>query len=141
MNPLEALSTSAWGYPVVEVFHLLGVAMLLGNLVLFELRLLGLGAAIEIQPLARLALPIALGGFALAALSGALMFATQPWELLPNPAFRIKIALVLVAGVNAVWFHRRGSLARRDRVARAQVLVSLAVWVAVLASGRAIAYV
>lgn len=132
---------SVWLYPALEIVHLVGVGLLLGNLVLFELRMLGLGRSIDVAPLARLALPIAVLGFALAALSGLTMFASQPLELMPNRAFRWKMALVLLAGLNAAWFHARGSLARHDGVARAQAVGSLAIWIMVLACGRLIAYV
>jgi len=137
---LAALQTHPWAFPALEAIHIAGVAMLVGNLVLFEARLFGLGSGIAIRPLARLALPLAATGFALAAISGLLMFATQPEELLPNPAFRLKMLLLLAAGVNAVWFHARGSLSRADTVGRILGAVSLALWLAVLASGRAIAY-
>lgn len=126
---------------MLEIVHLAGVALLLGNLVLFELRLLGLGRKIEIESLAWLALPLVLTGFGLAALSGITMFASRPLELLPNSAFRLKMLLLLVGGANAAWFHVRGALARRDRLARAQALASLVIWFAVLACGRLIAYV
>jgi hypothetical protein len=140
-NPLAALQTSPWAYPALEAAHIAGIAVLFGSLLLFELRVLGLGARIEAGALARLALPVTAAGFALAALTGMTMFATQPQELLPNPAFRLKMLLLMVAGANAGWFHARGSLARADAIARAQALVSAATWLAVIACGRAIAYV
>jgi len=136
-----ALRESVWAYPALEVAHLVGVALLLGNLALVELRLLGLGRALDPVPLARLALPLVLAGFALAALTGLFMFASQPLELVANRAFQAKLALVLLAGANAAWFHLRGSLARRDIIAKAQATASLATWVAVIACGRLIAYV
>jgi len=134
------LQSHAWAYPVLEIVHIFGIALLLGNLVLLELRVFGRGAALPVLPLARLALSIALTGFALAACSGLLMFATQPDELLSNRAFTLKMLLLLLAGCNAVWFHARGSLARCDPAARAQLLLSTLIWLAVLACGRWIAY-
>jgi hypothetical protein len=138
---IPALQTHPWAYPALEVVHLFGVALLLGNLVLLELRVFGAGASLPAQPLARLSLGIALAGFALAAASGLLMFMTQPAELLANPAFKIKMGLLLAAAANAGWFHGRGSLARLDALARAQLLLSTLIWLAVLSCGRAIAYV
>lgn len=137
---LAGLQTHPWAYPVLEIVHIFGIALLLGNLVLLELRVFGHGAALPLQPLARLALRVALAGFAVAAGSGLLMFAAQPGELLANRAFTLKMLLVFVAGCNAAWFHGRGSLARSDGVARAQLIVSTLVWLAVLACGRWIAY-
>lgn len=136
-----AIRESIWAYPALEVVHLAGVALLLGNLLLFELRLIGLGAGVDRRSLAGLALPVAVAGFSLAAASGLLMFASQPAELLVNPAFRLKIGLLLLAGLNALAFHLRGGSQREDAIARGQGLLSLALWLTVLACGRWIAYV
>jgi hypothetical protein len=120
--------------------HIAGIALLLGNLVTLELRVLGWGAALPVEPLARLSLSLALGGFAMAAASGLLMFATQPAELLANRAFTLKMLLLFLAGCNAAWFHARGSLQRLDGPARLSMLFSTFVWLAVIACGRWIAY-
>ncbi len=128
-------------YPALEVLHIVGIALLVGNLVLLELRVWGLGGDLPVQPLARLALGLAVLGFALAGASGLLMFAAQAAELLANRAFVLKMGLLMLAGTNAAWFHGRGSLVRMDRTARLLTLVSTAIWLAVIACGRSIAYV
>ena len=138
--PLAALAEHAWGYPALEVVHIVGIALLLGNLVLVELRVWGLGSGIALPALARLALAVALAGFGLASGSGLLMFATQPVELLANRAFVLKMALLAVAGTNAAVFHARGGLARLNRFARAQTVLSLGLWLGVIICGRGIAY-
>lgn len=135
-----ALRTHGWAYPALEVLHIVGIALLLGNLIALELRVFGRAAALSVPVLARLSLSLALAGFALAAASGLLMFATQPQELLANRMFLIKMSLLLVAGVNAAWFHARASLHRLDALARAQMLTSTAIWLAVIFCGRWIAY-
>ncbi len=137
---MQALLTHPWAYPVLEIVHITGIGLLLGNLVLLELRVFGRGAALPVADLARLSLGIAGAGFGLAAASGLLMFASQPQELLANRAFTLKMLLLLLAGCNAAAFHARGSLQRLDAVARAQMLLSSAVWIAVIACGRWIAY-
>lgn len=135
-----ALQTSPWAYPALEVVHLFGIALLLGNLVLLELRVFGLGAALPVQALARLSLTLAGAGFSLAAASGLLMFGTQPAELLANRAFTLKMLLLLLAACNAGWFHGRGSLHSLDALARAQMVLSTLIWLGVLTCGRWIAY-
>ena len=127
-------------YPLLEVVHIFGIALLIGNLVLFELRVWGFGAGLPVAPLARLALGLSAAGFMLVAASGLLMFASQPAELLSNRAFLIKMGLVLVAGSNAALFHARGGVARLDAVSRAQTALSLGLWIAVMICGRWIAY-
>ena len=75
---LAFFKSTVWAYPALEVVHTTGVALLLGNLVLLELRVFGMGLTIPVHALARLSLELAAGGFGLAATSGLLMFASQP---------------------------------------------------------------
>lgn len=138
---LSWISGHPWAYPALEVMHLVGIALLLGNLVLLELRVLGAAPALPLPALARVALAVALAGFGLAATSGLLMFASQPMELLANRVFTLKMLLLMAAGSNAAWFHGRGGLQRLDRLAKAQTVLSLGLWLAVLTCGRFIAYV
>lgn len=135
-----ALKSHVWAYPALEVAHLCGIALLLGNLVLLELRVFGWGKALPVHELARLSLGLAAAGFGLAAASGLLMFASQPLELLSNRAFTLKMLLLLAAACNAAVFHARGSLTRLDGWARAQMFVSTLLWLAAIACGRWIAY-
>ena len=137
---LSLVATHPTAYPALEVLHIVGIGLLLGNLVLFELRVWGLGAQLPLQPLARLALGLALAGFSIAAASGLLMFASQPMDLLNNRAFVLKMGLLMLAGNNAAWFHARGSLLLMDRNAKIQTLLSIGIWLAVLICGRFIAY-
>ena len=138
---LTALAAHPWAYPMLEVVHILGIALLLGNLLLLELRVFGLGAALPAEPLARLSLTLAGLGFVLAAVSGLTMFGTMPQELLANRVFTAKMALILLAGCNAGLFHARDSLRKLDGTARWLMGVSTLLWLLVLTCGRWIAYV
>jgi hypothetical protein len=134
------IGSHPWLYPGLEVVHLLGVALLVGNLVAFESRVLGWGQALPLQALARLSLVLALCGFGLAALSGLLMFAAHPGEMLANRSFVLKMGLLMLAGTNAALFHARAGLQRMDRLARVQTLASLGLWIGAMIAGRWIAY-
>ena len=136
----SALKSHVWAYPALEVVHICGIALLLGNLVLLELRVFGWGRALPVKDLARLSLGLAATGFGLAAASGLLMFASQPMELLSNRIFTLKMLLLFTAACNAAVFHARGSLEKLDGWARGQMLLSTAIWLAVIACGRWIAY-
>ncbi len=127
-------------YPALEVVHITGIALLVGNLVLLEMRVWGLGRELPLPALARLALTISLCGFGLAAFSGALMFAGNAGELIANRVFVVKMGLLTLAGANAGLFHARDGLTRLDGVARAQTALSLGLWLAVIICGRWIAY-
>ena len=135
-----ALKSHVWAYPALEIVHICGIALLLGNLVLFELRVFGLGKSLPIKALASLSLGIASVGFLLAAASGSLMFASQAAELLTNRVFTLKMLLLLAAGCNAALFHGRNSLDKLDIWARVQMVLSTLIWLAVVACGRWIAY-
>ena len=135
-----ALKSSVWAYPALEVVHICGIALLLGNLVVLEMRVFGLGARLDARALASLSLGIAAVGFSLAAASGLLMFATQAAELLTNRVFTFKMILLMLAGCNAAWFHGRGSLDKLDGMARLQMVLSSLMWLTILVCGRLIAY-
>ena len=137
---LQSWLTHAWLYPALEVVHILGIALLLGNLATLEVRLWGGSAGLAIPPLARLCIALALAGFTLAAASGLVMFALQTQELLSNDRFVWKMGLLLLAGMNAAAFHARASLQRLDVWARIQLVLSALLWLGVLVLGRWIAY-
>ena len=136
-----ALGAHPWAYPMLEVAHILGIAMILGNLVLLEMRVFGLAADLSVESLARLSLALVGIGFSVAAASGLLMFATQAEELLANRAFTAKVLLLMLAACNAGWFHARHSRQRLDGVAKALMVVSTVIWLLVVTCGRWIAYV
>lgn len=134
------ITTHTWAYPALEVLHILGIAMLLGSLLLLELRVWGATRELPLRALASLALRVSLLGFALAAASGSLMLASQWSELLGNRALITKMVLLALAGANAMVFHARGGLDKADRIARLQTALSLGLWVLVVVCGRFIAY-
>ena len=134
------LASNPWAYPTLEVLHIVGIALLLGSLVVVELRVWGLAPELPAQALARLGLSVSVAGFGLIAFSGLGMFAAHPGEMLANRSFVIKMGLVMFAGLNAAMFHARGSLLKADGTARAQTVLSMGLWLAVIICGRWIAY-
>ena len=141
MNYFAALTASVWAYPALEVVHIFGIALLVGNLVLLEIRVFGRGSVLDVRALATLSLAIAGIGFLLVAASGLLMFATQAAQLLANRVFTLKMILLMLAGCNAAWFHGRGSLDKLDALARWQMVLSTLIWLAVITCGRWLDYV
>ncbi len=146
-TPLDAITalfaplrTHPFAYPALEALHIVGIALLLGNLVLLELRVWGFGKALPAKELAKLALLLATSGFGLAAATGLLMFASQAGELLANRAFTLKMILLTLAASNAAWFHGRDSLMKLDATAKLQTMASTLIWIAVIFCGRWIAY-
>ena len=137
-----------WLYPIVEIVHILGFVVLAGSVAMFDLRLLGVSSRLPASALARHLLPWSIASLILVVPAGLLMFAAHATEFVANEAFLLKLALIALAGVNALVFHRTSfrSVAAWDTgrpapaAARGSALVSLALWVAVIACGRLIAY-
>jgi len=137
----EAIRRSVWAYPALEILHIAAFATLVGSLLVMELRVFGVQPTISLTALGRLAARAALTGFGFAVLSGSLLFVSAAAEIAANPAFQVKLVLILMAGTNALVFHARDSLRRHDVVARYQAGLSLTLWFGVIAAGRLIAYV
>lgn len=140
---------SVWLFPAIETVHLLGLAALLGTIGAFDLRLMGLALQRQSIPsLRRRLLPWTWAAFAVQAITGALLFSSEATHMVRNPAFRIKMLLILMAGLQALVFHltARGNLPSqieagprlRERIAG---LASLLLWIAVVAAGRWIGFI
>src|SRR5690606_39120713 len=143
----QAMRQSVLLYPAVEILHILGFAILVGAIVTFDLRVLGFGRGIPLGAAARHGLPIAVAGFGLAAPMCLLLFATEATSISKNPAFLVKMALIVLAGLNMTMFHL-GPWRRMARwadgpapaAARTGAVLSAGLWIGVLACGRLIAY-
>lgn len=143
-----AMKHSLWLYPIVEIVHIAGFALLVGAVAAFDLRLLGFARSTSIRALERSLLPWAWLALLLIVPSGVAMFSTHAVDFAGNPAFRVKLLLLLAAGMNALLFHASvfRSVSAWDqhvptpRAAKTSALVSLAIWIGVIACGRLIAY-
>ena len=71
------MRASAWAYPLANSGHVIGAALLLGPVLVVDLRALGLGRSLDMRAVMRLALPIVWCGFALAVFTGLMMFAAD----------------------------------------------------------------
>jgi hypothetical protein len=137
-----------WLYPVVEIAHILGFTVLVGAAVSFDLRLLGLSRHLPVAALEHHLLPWARAALVLIVPSGVMMFMAHATEFVENPAFRLKLAFLVVAGLNAALFHRITfrSVSAWDRAiaapgaARVSAVVSLVAWTGAIACGRLLAY-
>ena len=159
MNPAAALAEplastalarwlqTGWVFPIVESIHILSFSLLVGAIAVVDVRLLGLLRHAALEPLLRSALPVAIAGFCAAVASGTLLFVANAGELLANRAFVAKVALLMLAGLNAAAFHAsvaRQALRTTDApglAVRAAGAVSLALWASVIVAGRLVAYV
>jgi len=142
------LRSNPLAYPIVESMHLIALALLFGSLMVVDLRILGASRHMSLQQLARHALPWTLIAFAMAAVSGVLLFVAHAADLVGNSAFLLKLGLICLGGINASLFHF-GPYARvsawdvsSPAPASARLLagVSMVIWMSVIVCGRWIAY-
>jgi hypothetical protein len=144
--PAVAMRESMWIFDITETIHTLGITLVAGTIMLVDLRLLGLGLRREpLRDVVSRIVPWTLTSFCLMVITGGWLFAGEASKLYHSAAFRIKLVLLLLAGLNALIFHltvyRRaaewGAIPARARLAG---LVSLLLWAGIIAAGRSIAY-
>lgn len=138
-----------WGYAVLNLFHLLGIAVLGGSVLLMDLRLLGWRRHIPLDYVTALALPLAIAGFLLAAMTGICLLSANASDYTDNPFLAIKFFSLLLALANAWWAHQIPAWKNRrhieptksDNAALARAgFGSLVCWVLVISAGRLIGY-
>lgn len=141
------LRQSHWAFAALDTVHTLGIVLVAGTIMLLDFRLLGIGLrGVPVVQLVNRMVPATLWGFALMLATGGVLFASEAVKMYYSPAFRIKVILLICAGLNAWFFHwkigreasRWGSIAPAS--ARLAGLLSLLFWMAIIAAGRAIAY-
>ena len=144
-----AIQESLYGFAIVVAVHILGLAASVGMLLWVDLRLLGI--ALTQRPLNevyRSLAPWFAAGFGIMLLSGSALFIAFATAAYGNPFFRIKLLLLLMAGVNALVFHRfaggtpegRNDAAAPPTAARLAGFLSLALWAGVIVMGRMMSY-
>lgn len=144
-----AIRQSNWAFPILNLVHLLGLTVAAGTIVYWDLRLLGLGLRRSaVSELGRQLLPWTWGAFSIMFMSGALLAWCEAGRLYSNIFFRMKVVFLLLAGLNVLLFHRTvyRSVSAWDRSpvtplhARIAGALSLALWLGLIAAGRAIGY-
>jgi len=143
-----AVAETLWAYPLLETLHAVGMVMLLGSLGLIDLRVLGYEPELPLVGMQTL-LRLAWIGFTLNAISGVLLFASDAVHFFGSYTFRIKLVLIALAGLNAVFVSRKvfpdsGASAEltieTDAPTKALAAASLAFWIGAVIAGRLIAY-
>jgi hypothetical protein len=137
---------STWIYPTANLTHILGLALLVGSILILDLRLLGVGRWIHVDALSRLTTPFSILGICLSLASGSVLFSADAAALATNPIFGLKMAILAVAITNAVLFRvlwQRQMIKWTNAVpgsAKLQAAISGVAWLLVGSCGRLIAY-
>jgi hypothetical protein len=159
-----ALRESLYLWPLIESTHVLTLAVFVGTAAMLDLRLLGVSfAGVPASVFTSRILPWTRASFALMTVSGLLLFYATPVRNYQNLFFRIKVILLVAAGLNVWLFHSRihqrvaawdldtvppraARVAAWDldrvppRAARIAAVVSLTAWAGVVVAGRMMAY-
>jgi hypothetical protein len=139
---------SEFAFSALDMVHIAAISIVFGMIVVVDLRLLGLASRdCVVTGICGEALPWTWIAFAIAVITGVMMFTAQPVKYYDNFALRMKLTLIIVAGVNMLVFHlvTYRSVAAWDRgpiplVARLAGAISLVCWTAIVAFGRWTAY-
>jgi hypothetical protein len=137
-------------FPWIECLHVLAVAIVVGTISIVDMRLIGLPAHVaSVQRLIRDILPFTWGAFALALVTGLLMFASNATVYGKNLPFLIKMGLLVLAGLNMGLFHvvTAKTMHLWDEMVATPVIAkitggaSLTLWVSIIVCGRWIGFV
>ena len=145
----NAIHQSLWLFPMLETVHLFGIVSLVGATSALDLRLIGL--TMKGEPVSRIAgrlLPWAWAGLTIQVVTGFCLFASEATRCYENKAFRIKMVMLVLAGLNALIFHQTvyRRVARWDDSlatplgAKFAGACSILLWFGIVAAGRWIAF-
>lgn len=144
-----ALRESTLAFPFVEGLHLIGLAFILGPVLMLDFRLAGM--AWRDQPVSKIAktfVPWSLVGAVIMFSTGIALFSAEAVRCWESGWFRIKLVLLFLAGFNALYFHLKtqstwgkwDTLAVPPAEARMAGIASMILWAGVVFAGRFTAY-
>jgi hypothetical protein len=145
----RALQNIEWIIPAVQTVHILAVAAVMASALMLDLRVLGVrGTGQSLARVAAQFLPVIWTALPVLLATGVVMISAEPARALQNPAFQLKMLLLVAALLVTLGFQRplrrRSDFwelsRRRRRAASSLAALSLALWVAILFAGRWIAY-
>ncbi len=146
---IVAIRESIYGYPALLTSHVVGMCVFAGLIAMMDLRLAGLGnLSTSCTEMQKRLFPWQMLGLVMSFATGLTLVYSDPMRFYGNFYFWLKNLLLVLALVNAVWFHRTTyqSVAQWDRDpappvgARVAGFVSLGLWAAIIIFGRMIAY-
>jgi len=150
LPPSVAIAESGWLFPTIETAHVIAIALVVGSILMVDLRLVGVGWHNQpVSQLTRELLPWTWIAFTIALASGLLMWISSAVRYTHNLPFLAKLGLIFLAGVNMAWFH---AVTQRTqdawdrtlpppRSVKAAGALSIGLWVVVVVFGRWIGFV
>jgi hypothetical protein len=136
---------TAWAFTTIQLVHVVAISLVIGTIAIVDLRLLGRASTKRpFTELARAVLPFTWVAFVVAAMAGSLLFISQATEYFVNTSFRIKLFIMVLAGINMLIFElvtvsgvQQWNLKPTPPLpARLAGAISLTCWVLVVIFGR-----
>ena len=141
----EAIRNSAWLFPVIEAFHLVGLGVLAGSVLVVEMRLMGVG--LTQQPLAQIAAsaqPFLIGSLIVMFATGIPLFLSESIKAYYSFAFWVKMASLFLVLLYTFTLRRRITAAKaaypQPGTAKMLAILSLTLWFGVAWGGRWIGF-
>jgi len=137
-----------WVFPAAEVVHFFGLCLLMGALLIIDLRLLGFARKVPLQASLKL-VPLVVVGLVLNILSGIVFLCTYPENYWPSTAFWLKLGAIALGVANALWFKwweaprllQLSSEVNVEQRTKLVALFSLGIWFTVIIIGRFLPFV
>jgi hypothetical protein len=133
-----AIRNAPWPFPVIEIFHLAGMVLVFGTILVLNLRIFGLILRSEPVPqIARDLTPLMLVGVGVQLVSGSLMYLASAIKFAESSVFTAKMTLVIAAVAYHFLVHRRAALVKETRLImlRLSAAVSMMLWGGVVLTG------
>ncbi|MFT5134267.1 MAG: hypothetical protein ACI9SC_002742 [Gammaproteobacteria bacterium] len=139
---------SLWAYPIILSTHAVGMSIVVGTLIVIDLRILGYAGEAAIESFAKLFF-VTWVGVVLNFLSGLALFTSDPGKFFYHPVFWTKIGLMMTGVFSAYLLWRQIKKNTGDTNAHFQASIrvkmlacfSLLLWIGVIVAGRLIGYV
>jgi hypothetical protein len=135
-----------WLFPCAEIFHFIGLSLLMGSILVVDIRLLGFSRDIPLDVVYKF-LPITVIGFSINLFTGIMFFFNDPFRYYPNLAFRLKMLLLVLAGINAIYFASitrasSNAVGTEDSKPKFKIIAALSLlfWISIIVCGRLIPY-
>jgi hypothetical protein len=148
--PLAGHIGATWWFPLMESLHVLSITMMLGAILMVDLRVLGFAASrYTVLQVSNELVPWAAIAFIFATFTGLAMFITRASVHIVNPAFQIKLLLIFLAGINIAVFHFQtlrsvttwNTTQMAPSSARLAAGLSLILWCGVMLAGRWVGHI
>lgn len=143
----QAIQATNWVVPTVQSIHILAIAMVAASALMIDLRLIGVfGADQPLKTISSRFLPFVWWPLLVLFITGAIMIIGEPPRSLKNPAFQLKMALLIgaliVTGVFQIMLRTSPAFAGASRSGAGVTLavVSMLLWASIIFAGRWIAY-